>query len=119
MLRATGAILPTAFEASLFSVEMNWPGQAFAQFGGTKEETDLARIANEASAAYLGARTVRWGNEKELKADMVHRISSTILLPCKRSTADGRFGYFKYVHLYSTYMIHLTSVMRNRLKCRN
>lgn len=62
VLRATGAILPTAFEASLFSVEMNWPGQAFDQFGGTKDETDLARIANETSAAYRGAGTVKWGN---------------------------------------------------------
>ena len=70
VLRATGAILPTAFEASLFSVEMNWPGQAFDQFGGTKDETDLARIANETSAAYHGAGTVKWGNGKA-RADTV------------------------------------------------
>lgn len=71
VLRATGAVMPTAYEATLFSTEMNWPGQALAQYGGPEEEAELIRIAREASCEYHGASTVQWADSQILRRDTV------------------------------------------------
>jgi len=71
VLRATGALMPTAYEATLFSTEMNWPDQALARYGGPEEEAELIRIARDASCEYHGASTVRWTNSQILKQDTV------------------------------------------------
>jgi len=54
LLRGTGAVLPSAFEASLFSVEQTWPEQSIEMYGGPSVE-DRQRIASEVSGVYQGA----------------------------------------------------------------
>ncbi len=77
ILRGTGALMPSAFDAALFSVEQLWPEESLDQYRGPTELEERVRTAMDASTMYRGSTLTSAGRRSWwnfwMAEDVVHR----------------------------------------------